>query len=70
MNTDWVALLKSSGKEPADALAEARAAQILAEMLGMVCHPEYFRDPAREQTVYDPSTVDFLTKFVGHRCTF
>ena len=59
VNTDWVALLKSSGKEPADALAEARAAQILAEMLGTVCHPEYFRDPAREQTVYNHSTLSF-----------
>jgi len=28
-----------------------RAGQILAEMLGMVCHPEYFKQ-GYEQTVY------------------
>jgi hypothetical protein len=43
--------LKAQGKEPADAVAEARAGQILAEMLGMVCHPEYYEDPSQEQTV-------------------
>src|SRR5271168_1573650 len=42
---------ETSGPEPADSLAEARAAQILAEMLAMVCHPEYFRNPPRDQTV-------------------
>jgi len=50
VNTDWVNVLAASGKEPANALAEARAAQILAEMLGMVCHPEYFSEE-KEQTV-------------------
>ena len=39
----WVDLLKEEGKEPAEAVAQARAAQILAEMLGIVCHPEYFQ---------------------------
>ena len=43
--------LKSQGKELADAVAEARAGQILAEMLGMVCHPEYYKDSAQKQTV-------------------
>ena len=44
-------MLQNSGVEPTEALAEARAAQILSEMLGMVCHPEYFQDPPRHQTV-------------------
>lgn len=35
-------MLNQSGKEPAEAIAETRAAQILAEMLGIVCHPEYY----------------------------
>ena len=38
-------MLEASGKEPAESVAEARVAQILAEMLGMVCHPEYFENP-------------------------
>ena len=44
-------MLKTSGTEPTESLAEARAAQILSEMLGMVCHIEYFQDPPRDQTV-------------------
>jgi hypothetical protein len=36
--------------QPSLAKAEARAGQILAEMLGMVCHREYIREYA-EQTV-------------------
>lgn len=43
-------MLKKSAKEPTDAVAETRAAQILAEMLGVVCHPEYFESD-QEQTV-------------------
>ena len=50
VNADWVDLLKKSAKEPTDAVAETRAAQILAEMLGVVCHPEYF-ESNQEQTV-------------------
>jgi hypothetical protein len=45
-----VDLLESSGKEATQAVAETRAAQILAEMLGMVCHPEYFKS-GQDQTV-------------------
>ena len=44
-------MLQASGNEPTESLAEARAAQILSEMLGMVCHPEYFQNPPRDQTV-------------------
>ena len=44
---------EASGVEPAKALAEARAGQILAEMLGMVCHPEYIHD-GEDQTVRNP----------------
>ena len=42
-----------SGKEAEDAVAEARAAQILAEMLGMVSRPEYYQE-GQEQTVQTP----------------
>jgi hypothetical protein len=42
--------LQNSGKELTEAVAETRAAQILAEMLGVVCHPEYFQCE-QEQTV-------------------
>jgi hypothetical protein len=31
----------ANGLEQADAKAQATAAQIWAEMLGLVCHPEY-----------------------------
>ena len=57
--------LRSEGKEPADAVAEARAGQILAEMLGMVCRPEYHEDIALEQTVND--ALIFLTHRLGYR---
>jgi hypothetical protein len=40
-----------SGVEPSIAIAEARAGQILAEMLGMVCHPEYIAS-GDSQTVH------------------
>ena len=46
-------LLEESGKEAEDAVAEARAAQILAEMLGMVSRPEYYQE-GQEQTVQNP----------------
>jgi hypothetical protein len=49
----WVDLLKEEGKEPAEAVAQTRAAQILAEMLGIVCHPEYFQAD-RKQLVSPP----------------
>ena len=47
--------LTASGKEPSNALAEAHAAQILAEMLGMLCHPDYLADD-KSQTVVLPFT--------------
>jgi hypothetical protein len=36
-------ILTKSGKEPTEAIAETRASQILAEMLGIIYHPEYYR---------------------------
>ena len=69
-------MLDTSGKEPADTVAEARAAQILSEMLGMVCHPEYFQNPPRDQTVIPipiPAILHpltFLSPLIGHRCPF
>ena len=45
------------------------AAQILSEMLGMVCHSEYFLNPPRSQTVNMSSyTGPILT--VGHSNSF
>jgi hypothetical protein len=46
-------MLDKSGSEPAEAIAEARASQILAEMLGIICHPEYY-NAQQEQTVSCP----------------
>lgn len=40
---EWVEALTEQGLPKADAQARAIAAQIWAEMLGMVCHPEYYR---------------------------
>jgi hypothetical protein len=38
-----VEALMAKGLEQADAKAHATAAQIWAEMLGLVCHPEYYK---------------------------
>jgi hypothetical protein len=51
-------LRSTSGVEETDAIAETRAAQMLAEMLGMVCHPEYYTS-CPEQTVKPPDSVVF-----------
>ena len=50
---------EASGVEPAKALTEARAGQILAEMLGMVCHPEYVHDGKIRQYVPRSHTAAF-----------
>lgn len=39
----WVEALTKQGFPKADAQAQSIAAQIWAEMLGMVCHPEYYK---------------------------
>lgn len=51
MNQKWLALDEISGVEPSVTISEARAGQILAEMLGMVCHPEYIAS-GNSQTVH------------------
>jgi hypothetical protein len=51
VNQHWLDISKKSGVEPSIAISEARAGQILAEMLGMVCHPEYFTS-GNSQTVH------------------
>ena len=43
-------LHSNNSKGRADAVADARAGQMFAEMLGMVCHREYFENGI-EQTV-------------------
>jgi hypothetical protein len=40
-------------KGPQETEASARAAQIYAEMLGMICHKEYIQYQ-QDQTVHDP----------------
>ena len=57
--------------QPPLAKAEARAGQILAEMLGMVCHREYIREYA-EQTVQSQVTLSpvsyvYIADVVGDR---
>ena len=61
-----MSLLQSSGKEQAEAFAEATAAQMLAEMLSMVCHPEYFLHPPQDQTVYSCQIFANLEGIVIH----
>jgi hypothetical protein len=39
----WVETLTKQGLPRADAYAQSIAAQIFAEMLGMVCHSEYYK---------------------------
>lgn len=48
---DWATLPNDIGDEPTTALARARAAQIFAEMLGILCHQEYI-DYEKDQMVY------------------
>lgn len=50
--------MAKSGIEPPEAMAAGRVGQIFAEMLGMVCHREYFDDETKE----GPQTVDDLLK--------
>lgn len=50
----WVEALTRQGLPKAEAQAQSIAAQIWAEMLGIVCHPEYYK--LGEQKV--PSTND------------
>jgi hypothetical protein len=52
-------LRSTDGVEETDAIAETRAAQMLAEMLGMVCHPEYYTS-CSEQTVKAPDCTVFV----------
>jgi hypothetical protein len=51
-----VEALMATGLEQADAKAHATAAQIWAEMLGLVCHPEYYE-------LGDQTVMFQLTKF-------
>jgi hypothetical protein len=47
---NWDDLSAEARNKPSDTLASARAAQIFAEMLGMVCHKEYI-EYQQDQTV-------------------
>ena len=50
MNTEWLNLFSESDNKITKAVAQARAAQIVAAMLGVVCHPEYYKS-GQDQTV-------------------
>ena len=60
---DWVKLLEVSGEEPADTVAKARAAQILAEMLGIISRQEYYYD-GQDQTVDNLPEIALLLSLV------
>ena len=47
---DWATVAHDFGDGPTPSVARARAAQILAEMLGLVCHQEYI-NYQKDQTV-------------------
>ena len=48
---NWIKSLDSVTQDKrTDAVAQARAGQILAEMLGIECHPEYYQS-GHDQTV-------------------
>jgi hypothetical protein len=54
--------LQSSGEQHiAAAESHARAAQILAEMLGMVCHREYYRY-GNQMVLTFPTEEDLITQ--------
>jgi hypothetical protein len=52
---DWANILEAKGFTRPKAVAHARAAQILAEMLATVCHPEYFADDTGASQTVHPS---------------
>ena len=55
------------GLPKADAQAQSIAGQICAEMLGMVCHPEYYRLGDQTVPILPRSNVDvFAQAFVVH----
>ena len=59
------------GLEKADAKAHATAAQIWAEMLGLVCHPEYYQ--LGEQKVSDQiyhTDVGFCSTLLRIPCLY
>ena len=57
-------------KERQETEASARAAQVYAEMLGMICHKEYIQYK-QDQTVHPPhSVIIILTRIAGLRGPF
>lgn len=59
-------MMEKSGMEPAAAKAEAIAGQIVAEMLGMVCHRDYFL--AYEDQTVQPLIHCFVADVIGNCC--
>ena len=68
----WVEALTKQGLPKVDAQAQSMAAQIWAEILGMVCHPEYYklgRSTLHHTTpanlLYADSRLAFLKDFIA-----
>ena len=59
-------MLSQSGKEPTEAIAETRASQILAEMLGIICHPEYYN--AQQEQMVSLPLGHHLHITLAHNC--
>jgi len=51
LDETWANLYKPKDKTVGEAVAWARAAQMFAEMLGMICHPEYYRSRTQKVIV-------------------
>jgi hypothetical protein len=66
-------ILTKSGKEPTEAIAETRASQILAEMLGIICHPEYYRSGQDQMVLnnfFSLSSLSLTFDIIGYHSTF
>lgn len=65
-------MLNKSGKESTEAVAEIRASQILAEMLGILCHPQYYNAQQEQMVSYPPtsSLAAATNSVLGCRCAF
>lgn len=62
----------AQGRDKADAVAHATATKIWAEMLGLVCHPEYYH-LGEQKVLYQlcPLTQAFVVQFSGyHACIY
>ena len=64
----YLTVIKIQEQKLSEAKANARAAQMLAEMLAIVCHPEYYQQG--EQTVIHGKCISDFRAFVVHFAGF